>query len=105
MVTGASDGIGKAYAEQLAKKGFNIVLISRTPSKLEEFAVGIEEKYKVETEVLSVDFSSNDWGWYEVIREVLSDLEVAVLVNNVGMSYPTPSNLHFCTEASASWSR
>lgn len=90
VVTGASDGIGRAYAEQLAEKGLNIVLISRTLSKLEEVAAGIQEKYKVQTKVLSVDFSSNDRGCYEVIRKLISDLEVSVLVNNVGMSFPYP---------------
>ena len=35
VVTGASDGIGAAFCEQLAQSGFNIVLISRTKSKLE----------------------------------------------------------------------
>ena len=46
VVTGASDGIGKAYAVTLAKKGFNVFLISRTLSKLEAVAqeVGTWEK-------------------------------------------------------------
>lgn len=35
MVTGATDGIGKSYAKQLAKKGLNIILISRSQAKLE----------------------------------------------------------------------
>ena len=34
VVTGSTDGIGKAYAEELARKGLNIVLISRSPDKL-----------------------------------------------------------------------
>ncbi len=38
VVTGASDGIGRAYALELAKNGFNVLLISRTKSKLEEVA-------------------------------------------------------------------
>lgn len=38
MVTGATDGIGKAYAKQLAKQGFKVILISRTQSKLETVA-------------------------------------------------------------------
>uniref|UniRef100_A0A6P7GYR5 Very-long-chain 3-oxoacyl-CoA reductase-like n=1 Tax=Diabrotica virgifera virgifera TaxID=50390 RepID=A0A6P7GYR5_DIAVI len=38
VITGATDGIGKAFAEVLAKKGLNIVLISRTQSKLEDVA-------------------------------------------------------------------
>ena len=38
VVTGASDGIGKEYALQLAKAGFNILLVSRTAEKLESVA-------------------------------------------------------------------
>ena len=38
VVTGATDGIGKAYSEQLAERGMNVVLVSRTLSKLEEVA-------------------------------------------------------------------
>jgi 17beta-estradiol 17-dehydrogenase / very-long-chain 3-oxoacyl-CoA reductase len=59
VVTGCTDGIGKAYAESLAKKGLNIVLISRTLEKLQEQAKSIQEKYKVETKVISADFTGN----------------------------------------------
>lgn len=41
VVTGASDGIGKAYCYALAKRGFNIVMISRTKSKLDKVAADI----------------------------------------------------------------
>lgn len=47
IITGASDGIGRAYAEQLADKGLNVVLISRTLSKLKEVASYIQEESKV----------------------------------------------------------
>lgn len=57
VVTGCTDGIGKAYAENLARKGLNIVLISRTLEKLQEQAKSIEEKFKVETKVISADFT------------------------------------------------
>ena len=43
VVTGCTDGIGKAYTEALAKRGLNIVLISRTLSKLEDQAKELEE--------------------------------------------------------------
>jgi 17beta-estradiol 17-dehydrogenase / very-long-chain 3-oxoacyl-CoA reductase len=59
VVTGCTDGIGKAYAESLAKKGLNIVLISRTLEKLQEQAKSIQEKYKVETKVISADFTGS----------------------------------------------
>ena len=44
-MTGATDGIGKAYAFELARRGFNIVLISRTQSKLDEVKKELTEKY------------------------------------------------------------
>lgn len=41
MVTGATDGIGKSYAKHLAQQGLNIILVSRTQSKLETVAAEI----------------------------------------------------------------
>lgn len=43
VVTGSTDGIGKAYAKELAKRGMNIVLVSRTLEKLEKVATEISE--------------------------------------------------------------
>ena len=57
VVTGCTDGIGKAYAESLAKRGLNVVLISRTLEKLQEQAKSIEDTYKVQTKVISADFT------------------------------------------------
>ena len=45
VVTGCTQGIGKCYAEELAQKGMNIVLISRNQSKLEEVATQLNKKY------------------------------------------------------------
>lgn len=44
IVTGATDGIGKAYAMALAKKGMSVILISRTEAKLKEVKQEIESK-------------------------------------------------------------
>lgn len=57
VVTGATDGIGKAYAEQLAERGCNIVLLSRTLSKLEALAEELRNKYKVEVKVVAANFT------------------------------------------------
>jgi 17beta-estradiol 17-dehydrogenase / very-long-chain 3-oxoacyl-CoA reductase len=57
VVTGCTDGIGKAYAEKLAKKGLNIVLLSRSLDKLNEFSSQLIEKYKVETKIIAADFT------------------------------------------------
>ena len=45
LVTGSTDGIGKAYALALAKKGINVVLVSRSPYKLQNVAAEIEQKF------------------------------------------------------------
>ncbi len=45
LVTGSTDGIGKAYAFAFAKKGLNVVLVSRSPYKLQNVAADIESKY------------------------------------------------------------
>ncbi|KAG1935046.1 testosterone 17-beta-dehydrogenase [Pimephales promelas] len=88
VVTGATDGIGKAYAEELARQGFAIVLISRTQEKLDEVSKAIESKYNVETKTISADFGSVDI--YTKIESGLTGLEIGVLVNNVGVSYSYP---------------
>ena len=45
VVTGCTQGIGKSYAEELARRGMSIVLISRSRSKLEECAKELNNKY------------------------------------------------------------
>ena len=57
VVTGATDGIGREYAHELAKDGFNVMLISRTESKLKDEASIIEKKYNVKTKICAVDFT------------------------------------------------
>jgi len=90
VVTGASDGIGKEYAFQLAAKGLNIVLVSRTQSKLELIAEEITAKYKVETTIVSFDASTDAPENYELLSKAISDLPVTVLINNVGQSHSIP---------------
>ncbi|XP_075423352.1 very-long-chain 3-oxoacyl-CoA reductase isoform X2 [Ascaphus truei] len=89
VVTGATDGIGKAYAEELARRGMGIVLISRSPEKLDVVAREIREKFKVETKTIEADFGKPE-EIYKRIQAGLEGLEIGVLVNNVGMSYNYP---------------
>ncbi|KAM6979498.1 very-long-chain 3-oxoacyl-CoA reductase-B [Aplochiton taeniatus] len=88
VVTGATDGIGKAYVEELARRGFSIVLISRSQERLDEVAKVIESKCGVETKTIAADFSAVDI--YSKIENGLVGLEIGVLVNNVGISYSYP---------------
>lgn len=47
LVTGASDGIGKAYCHELAKSGFNIILMARNADKIKEVAKELREAYTI----------------------------------------------------------
>ena len=92
IVTGSTDGIGKAAAFHLAKAGFNIVLISRTMSKLETVAKEIEETCEelgkpVQTRVIAYDFSKKYSAeeYEHLYEEHLADLDISILINNVEM--------------------
>ncbi|GMM29196.1 ketoreductase [Martiniozyma asiatica (nom. inval.)] len=90
VITGASDGLGKEYAFQLAKKGFNIVLVSRTLAKLELVATEIKSKYKRDTKIVAFDASTDAAENYQLLANALASLKVSVLINNVGQSHSMP---------------
>lgn len=91
VVTGASDGIGKEYALALARRGFNVVLVSRTLAKLEALATEITTNNPdVQTRVLPMDFAANSDNDYAALRELIAGLDVAILINNVGLSHSIP---------------
>lgn len=92
MVTGASDGLGKEFALQLARADFNIVLVSRTASKLDTLSNEITTKFpSVQTKTLAMDFARNQDSDYEKLKELVDELDVSVLVNNVGKSHSIPT--------------
>jgi len=93
LVTGSTDGIGKAYSIALAKCNMNIVLVSRTQSKLDLTASEISEKYpSVKVKTIAVDFVNDEETSYRLkIAREIEGLEIAVLVNNVGLSYEFPA--------------
>ncbi|XP_026480547.1 inactive hydroxysteroid dehydrogenase-like protein 1 [Ctenocephalides felis] len=92
VVTGSTDGIGKQYALELARKGLNIVLISRTLEKLTIVANEIESQYPVKTKTIVADFSKGQ-EIYKHIENELSGIPVGILVNNVGKQYSYPMYL------------
>ncbi|KAK7927437.1 3-ketoacyl-CoA reductase [Apiospora marii] len=92
VVTGASDGLGKEFASQLAAKGFNLVLVSRTQSKLQDLSKELEHKFThIQTRILAMDFSADNDSDYERLTELVQGLDIAILINNVGQSHSIPT--------------
>mmetsp|Transcript_104264 Transcript_104264/g.334432 ORF Transcript_104264/g.334432 Transcript_104264/m.334432 type:complete len:321 (-) Transcript_104264:50-1012(-) len=95
VVTGATDGIGRGYAIELAKQGMSVLLVSRTEAKLVEVEKEIKEKFpKVKVDHLSIDYSNFDSAARQAVKAKVADLDVGVLINNVGMSYPFTKCFH-----------
>jgi 17beta-estradiol 17-dehydrogenase / very-long-chain 3-oxoacyl-CoA reductase len=91
VVTGATAGIGKGFAEELAARGMNVVLISRSIDKLNDVAKEIEQKYKVATKVFAADFTKIDDATYKQMYQFLEPIkDLGVLVNNVGVANEDP---------------
>lgn len=90
LVTGATAGIGREFATQLAVKGDNLVLVARDTTRLEALAVELTDAHGVAVEVLPADLS--DRTQLERVAERLRDAErpVDLLVNNAGYSLNTP---------------
>ncbi|RJE27030.1 hypothetical protein PHISCL_00615 [Aspergillus sclerotialis] len=92
VVTGASDGLGKEFSLQLARAGYNILLVSRTASKLNALAEEITSKHRsTQTKTLSMDFARNDDEDFDRLKGLIDELDVSVLVNNVGKSHDIPT--------------
>ncbi|CAM6036456.1 unnamed protein product [Sphagnum compactum] len=93
LVTGATDGIGKAFTVKLARKKINLVIVGRSQSKLEELAKQLQSKYGVRFVV--VDFTDDDLdGGLARIAQTTADIHVGILINNVGVSYPYARFFH-----------
>jgi uncharacterized protein len=87
LITGASSGIGRAIAEELAKRGISMVLTSLPGEELGSFAETIERKYGVQTYFFEKDLSESD-GPQSVYDYCYSKgLRVSILINNAGIGF------------------
>ncbi|KAF3431136.1 hypothetical protein FNV43_RR25866 [Rhamnella rubrinervis] len=95
LVTGPTDGIGKGFAFQLAHKGLDLVLVGRNPDKLKDVSDSIQAKFgKTQIKTVVVDFTGDLSEGIQRIRDTIEGLDVGVLVNNVGISYPYARFFH-----------
>ncbi|KAL7391219.1 hypothetical protein ABVT39_006145 [Epinephelus coioides] len=83
VVTGASEGIGRAYAFALAEQGMNVVIMSRTKVALDQVAKEIGDTTGQKVKVIITDFIQENV--YSEIEDQLRDLNIGVLVNNIGV--------------------
>lgn len=86
LVTGASSGIGKAFAELLAAKGYGLILTARRRDRLEALAADLEHRHGVPTQIVVADLADPDAS--ARIVEQLSGAKVDFLVNNAGYGVP-----------------
>ena len=89
LVTGCTEGIGRAFAKEVASRGMNLVLVARNKDKLEAVKKQIEEECpKVKIVVVVADFTECNKAEFmpNLLKEV-KDLDISLLVNNVGISH------------------
>lgn len=86
LITGGTSGIGSAFADALARRGFALVLVARGAERLESTAARLREQFAVEVETIAADLSAPD----DVLRvaQRLEDPQrpIDLLINNAGFS-------------------
>jgi uncharacterized protein len=88
MVTGASSGIGEAFAERLAEDGWNLVLAARRRDRLEELAARLEDVHGVSARVAEADLANG--AQLEALCREAAETPLDMLVNNAGLAHYMP---------------
>lgn len=85
LITGASEGIGRSFAEAFAKHGHELILVARNEQKLNELSMYLDAKYAVTCHVFPMDLTPQDSAktLFNQVQE--AGLDVDILVNNAGM--------------------
>ena len=85
LITGASRGIGKEFADIFAKQGFNLILVARNTEMLEQLLDKYEKKYDIRVTVFSVDLSQPNTA-AEIYSEIQNrKIDVDIVINNAGI--------------------
>lgn len=89
LITGASSGIGAHYAEQLAQRGYDLILVARDRQRLDALAQRLTDATRQSVQVLPADLA-DPATLAEVERTLREDASLTLLVNNAGMGTHTP---------------
>ena len=84
LITGASSGIGKAFAEAYAEKGSDLILVARSENKLENIAHTLKDKFHIQADIILADLAVENAAQH-IFHEVQKrNKTVGVLINNAG---------------------
>ena len=83
LVTGASSGIGKQIARQLAREGFSVVLVARREQLLDELAAELNDNFKAETQVVAIDLSEE--AAVRKLYDAVSTLDIGLVIPAAGI--------------------
>lgn len=89
LITGASSGIGATYADRLARRGYDLVLVARDAPRLEELATRLRADTGITSEVLRADLTQTA-DLARVEQRLRSDGRITMLVNNAGVAAGGP---------------
>jgi short-subunit dehydrogenase len=84
LITGASAGIGKAFADELAAGGTNLVLTARRGDRLEQIADSLAARYKIRTEICVADLANATAPQAIFDFTKGKGLDIELLINNAG---------------------
>ena len=88
LVTGASEGIGAAFSEYLAKEGLDLILVARRKEPLEQFAATLIGKYGIKADCICCDLAAMNAA--QELYDELQGKEINLLVYNAALSYIGP---------------
>jgi len=87
LITGASSGIGREFARQLAARGMHLILVARREEKILELALELSKKHDILAHPLPTDLSRSGASQHIFDRCQEHDLQVDLLINNAGFGF------------------
>ncbi|MBA4072113.1 MAG: hypothetical protein C0497_09805 [Gemmatimonas sp.] len=85
LITGASAGIGRCFAEALARRGYDLILVARSTARIEALGRELSERHQVRAEAWTADLAS-DAGREDVAARIAALPRLDLLVNNAGFA-------------------